>query len=265
MAKKSKKKPETSAREEILVSLQEEPKHLEELGSRISTARLTQLAEEHLALAREDGEALGKYGFDSHWFTAIEHALADLREQAKGGDHHVPTSPDLEAAVASAEKWISTCLTVAKNSGPRVRKEAPRVSHHDHSPRVLANQVEKLAAFVADHAKETLRHGGGKAFADAGEQLAQALRKIRSEHTVERAAVPAVVQDLHLAAGLVYAELIRLSRAAHDALAPARAKAYAMSSLRMGRHAHGHGHGHAAPSAPTPAHGSEPTSMTRLT
>lgn len=251
MAKKSKsKKPAPDSREDILVSLQEEPKHLEELGSRVVAARLTQVADEHVALAKEDVSTLAPFGFDVKWQAGMAHAIAALKSASTDPDHVLPTSPELEAAIAAGDKWISTYLTVIKNSGPAVRKAAPKVSHNDHSPRVLANQLDKLSNIMSKLAKQTARHGGGQAFADLGQSLSQTLAKARAEHSIERGAVPVVVQDTHAAAGLVYAELVRLSRAAHNQLAPARAKLYGVTSLRAARHHHAEPETPAAPAPP---------------
>ena len=249
-AKKSKKSEDLDPRAKILVSLQEDRDHLEEVGSRVVVSRLFQVATDRIALAAADEGVLGTFGFGAAWRTELEHEVATLKAkshgQTEGTPQPVETGRSLAKLVASANKWLKTYGTVAKNSGPVVRDDAPKVTHHDHSPKLLAAELEKLASFIESHAEATQGHGGGQKFADQGKAIGELLSKARAEHTVERAAVPVAAQSIHFYAGVVENELVRLSRAAHSELPGTRAAKYSLDEL----HPHSHTHSDDNPGKP---------------
>jgi hypothetical protein len=251
MAKKktaSKKNGAADARTEVLVSLQESAKYLEQAGARVVADRLPQVAAERIALAAEDEAELSPLGFDASWRHEMLHELDAVRSKKVAyPDGHAapaPGSDDLETTVEQANRWIARYHAVVKNSGPAVRKAAPKLAHNDHSIKVLASELERLASFVSKVAKATERHGGGNALAAEGDDLAQALTKARADHATARGAISEGAREVHAAVGAVYLELVRLSRAAHVALSKERAKVYALDEL----HARSRG-GHAAAGA----------------
>lgn len=231
--KKSSRKPAAEPRAEVLVSLQEDEDHLAEVGGRVVVARLTQIAQDRLALAEVDEARLARFGFDAEWRRELAVELAKLADK-----HNEPVSialaesgQTIEQSVARANAWLKRYTTVVKNSGPAVRKAAFKVTLHDRVPTKLASELEKLAGFVGEHAAETRRYGGGKEFGEEGSEIAQLLRKARATHGVERAGVSVSAREVHVLAGVVEGELVRLSRAAHDELGAERGGWYSLEEL----------------------------------
>jgi hypothetical protein len=235
---------------DLLVSLQEPEDHLAEVGSRVVAGRLVDLAHTVLGLCAEDDKVLAPLGFGAPWRKAVE-ARADDLSDAKGGrvlaqSEARPSGVAVASAIASVNQWLVRYGTVTKNAPASIRQAAPHVSAHEHSVKEVATELASLATFISNHAKETQAFGGGEGFAKQGHAIASELTTKRQTHVSATGKISPAVHALHVVEGAVYLELVRLSRAAHDALPHARAKLYALESVHPTRHAH---HAVAAPPA----------------
>jgi hypothetical protein len=237
-----------------LVAFDEPEDHLAEIGSRVVAGRLADAAHKVLALAAEDEDALAPFGFGAPWRKALEPKIAAV-DEAKGGrtaaqSEARPSGRAVADELAKAFKWISRYGVVTKNAPTAVRDAAPHATAHDHSPKIVATEIESLAKFVSGHAKETEHFGGGAAFAKQGQAIAEELSGKRAAHHSDLARVSPAVRALHVAEGGLYLELVRLSRAAHDTLASERGKLYSLETIHPARHSH---HATTPPVATTPA------------
>jgi hypothetical protein len=236
-SKKSKKAAARAAHPlaNVLVSLQEKPSHLQEVGSRHPAAATLDFAGELLKLAAADEVALAELGFGAPWRSALESAVGDARTKSaartEASDANVPARDEVTGVAVEARAWLKRYGTVVHLSGPLVRKSAPKVDHVGHALRQLATALDRNATFIESHAAETEGHGGGNAFAAKGHDLAERLRDAREDHAAVRAELPESELEVYAAVGLVYLELVRLSHAAHEVVPSARAKKYSVDQL----------------------------------
>jgi hypothetical protein len=251
---KPKTTPRTKSppRDSILVSLTEDPDYLEEVGSRVVAARLVTAARDRLTYAEEDEKVLAKFGFDAEWRSELTTEVDKLESLAAdrvgAGTGAAETATDLAATLEKAEEWLKTYGAVVKNSGPTVRAKAPRVPQHlEQSPVLVAPEITVLATFIRKNAVQTARHGGGITFADEGKRIVASLTTRRASHKKARKGVPTAARTLHSTAGVVYLELVRLTRIAHAKLSGGRAKDYVVRSRRGHRRGQEEG-----PSSPPP-------------
>jgi hypothetical protein len=235
-SKKAKKAP-VAGREAVLVALQEDPKHLVELGAHHPAARIFTFVDEVLAHAAKDEAALAPLGFDAAWRAELKTAVDDGRTRAQARTETTPALHEESAAVAEkfhdAHAWIKRYTVVCRNSGPAIRAAAPKVGHLSHERKTVADALDRYAAFVDDHAVQTERQGGGAAFAAKGHELAEKVREARLARVAAKDTVTPEVLALHAAIGLVYAECVRVARAAEEALPAERAKVYHVGALRQ--------------------------------